>query len=593
MEHFAPVSVRLIPSIFKTRMDMHRQYMMELDPKRLLANYYAEAGLNSNRHFNTYPKHYPGWEEPDQQTRGSYPGHYLSACAMRYAFEGDQEMKRRGDEMVAGLAECQKEGENNWVGSIPSLYLERIARGKWVWAPQYQVHKTFMGLIDMYRFAGNQQALEIADKWADWFVNWTDRFNEDQLAQLADWESGGLMESWADLYEITKDEKYKKLIARYYRKNLFDPLIRGEKNNLSTPHINGKNALSFMHANTSIPEAQGCARSYEVTGEEKYRKAVEMFWHFAVEVRDAYATGGQSNHEAWWDDLSEDLGDRTQEFCTMYNMIRLADYLLRWTGESKYADYIERCYYNGVLAHHNQETADYCYMLPMGAGNKKKWEGKYDTFFCCCGTMTQAQASYGNKILYRSQSNLYLSQYIPFSAQIESDVICMDFDRSADGESNGTVCYKITLQSNNQAFSNLYLRKPDWTGRYELSVNGARVDSAEENGWIMVNELPLGSTDISLTLYPHIIPIRLCEKDNRFAFRFGPILMAAFSDKEYFLQGKPEEIAEKIDTKKMIFADPLYRDGTYLENASGNFKLIPLYRVTNETYQIYFPIIDR
>jgi len=43
----------------------------------------------------------------------------------------------------------------------------------------------------------------------------------------------------------------------------------------------------------------------------------------------------------------------------------------------------------------------------------------------------------------------------------------------------------------------------------------------------------------------------------------------------------------------MIFADPLYRDGTYLENASGNFKLIPLYRVTNETYQIYFPIIDR
>ena len=35
------------------------------------------------------------------------------------------------------------------------------------------------------------------------------------------------------------------------------------------------------------------------------------------------------------------LGERTQEFCTVYNMVRLADYLSCFTGAHEYLDYIE------------------------------------------------------------------------------------------------------------------------------------------------------------------------------------------------------------------------------------------------------------
>lgn len=435
------------------------------------------------------------------------------------------------------------------------------------------VHKTFMGLIDMYRFADNQKALDIADKWADWFVKWTGSFDEEQLAKLADWESGGLMESWADLYVITGKEKYRTLMARYYRKNLFDPLIWGE------------NALSFKHANTSIPEAHGCARAYEVTGEEKYRKAVEMFWHFAVGTRAQYATGGQSHREVWVDDLTENLSDRTQEFCTMYNMIRLADYLLRWTGEKKYADYIELCYYNGVLAQQNKLTGEICYFLPLCGGGKKKWEDRFNSFYCCCGTMTQAQASYGDKILYQSDNRLYLSQYIPFIAQEDGYNLSMDFHRSEEQDEG--LIYEIEVDCAEEYV--LCLRKPDWTQEYSLLINGisAAIEGADD--WLKV---PIrGKHTLMLQVQPRILPVKLGEKDNRVAFRYGPILLAALSDGEYALHGSVEEVIKQIDMSKLIFADPMERDSTYIENARGNFKLMPLYRITDERYQVYFPII--
>ena len=37
-------------------------------------------------------------------------------------------------------------------------------------------------------------------------------------------------------------------------------------------------------------------------------------------------------------------------------MIRTADYLYRWTGHPKYADYIEKNIYNGILAQQHPTT---------------------------------------------------------------------------------------------------------------------------------------------------------------------------------------------------------------------------------------------
>ena len=91
---------------------------------------------------------------------------------------------------------------------------------------------------------------------------------------------------------------------------------------------------------------------YKRQGEQRWRDIVEAYWKLAVDQRGQYATGGQTSGEIWSapQALGARLGDKNQEYCTVYNMLRLADYLLRWTGDARYADYIEMGIYNGLMA---------------------------------------------------------------------------------------------------------------------------------------------------------------------------------------------------------------------------------------------------
>src|SRR5574344_2593292 len=41
-----PDSIRLLGGLFKERYELNRNYMMSLEPVKLLQNFYAEAGLN-------------------------------------------------------------------------------------------------------------------------------------------------------------------------------------------------------------------------------------------------------------------------------------------------------------------------------------------------------------------------------------------------------------------------------------------------------------------------------------------------------------------------------------------------------------------
>ena len=176
-----------------------------------------------------------------------------------------------------------------------------------------------------------------------------------------------------------------------------------------------------MHANTTIPEIHGAARAWEVTGEERWKKVVEAYWQSAVIDRGYYCTGGQTNAEIWTppQHFSSRLSDITQEHCTVFNMMRLAEYLLRWTGDVSYADYWERNFYNGILAQQNPETGMVAYYLPMRSGSVKKWSTPTDDFWCCQGTLLQAQTMYTDQIFYEEDDALILAQYIPCQTEID------------------------------------------------------------------------------------------------------------------------------------------------------------------------------
>jgi DUF1680 family protein len=255
-----------------------------------------------------------------------------------------------------------------------------------------------MGLYDMYAWAGNQQALEILLKWAHWFSRWTAQFTREQFDGMLDVETGGMLEVWADLYGITGEKEHYELIKRYDRRRLFDPLLAG------------KDVLTNMHANTTIPEIHGAARFWEVTGEDRYRDIVEAYWRCAVTDRGYFCTGGQNNGEFWIPPglLSTRLGDKNQEYCTVYHMMRLADYLLRWTGDAAYDDYWERNLYNGSLC--SIRIPIITYFLPIRSSAVKKWERRPMILVLPQHTH-QAHSVYPHRI-FLIMRMIILSQYI-------------------------------------------------------------------------------------------------------------------------------------------------------------------------------------
>ena len=159
-------AVKLLPGILRERFDVNRYYLMSLDSAALLFNHRAEAVLSQMIHE---AESHSGWEHPGCMLRGHFLGHWLSAAARIYASTGDRQIKAKADYIVDELGKCQEHNGNGWLGSIPEKYLEKVVRKQKVWAPHYTLHKTLMGLWEMYEYAENEKALALLEEFADWF----------------------------------------------------------------------------------------------------------------------------------------------------------------------------------------------------------------------------------------------------------------------------------------------------------------------------------------------------------------------------------------------------------------------------------------
>ncbi|MBR6365471.1 MAG: glycoside hydrolase family 127 protein [Lachnospiraceae bacterium] len=599
-------------------------YLKELTDAALLQNYYQEAGLHQN--FGSKAMAHGGWEDPSCQLRGHFLGHFLSAAAMNYAETGDEELLAKANFIVGELKHCQAENGAGWVAAIPEKYFHWIARGKAVWAPHYNVHKLFMGLVDMYRYTGNEQALEVAVAFSKWFYDFTDGMNRKQLDDLLDFETGGMLEIWADLYEITKDEMYLTLIDRYDRHRLFDPLLAGV------------DVLTNMHANTTIPEAIGALRVYEVTGNERYRDIAFAYWKCAVTDRGSFVTGGQTLGEIWTPMLSmaARLGEKNQEHCTVYNMMRLADGLFKLTGDAQYLDYIERNLYNGILAqghfrggHSNGQTPEYpeegliTYFLPLYGGGRKGWGTKTQDFFCCHGTLVQANAAHNRFLYYQDKNDIYAGLYFASRAEFtledgtkiaiaqRRDALNGSYHFSSTDSSAQTVREEahiylhqpdtlaevFRIETEGSAQFALNLRVPAWVGNEaannrcaRILVNGIPINAALIPGkFVRIDRTWQNGDEVRIELPLRIRATLLPGTDDMVAFSYGPIVLAGLCDAERLLHTKgaaPETLLVHDCEREWGMWKMTFKT----RGQDPGIRFVPLYQIGYERYQVYFPI---
>jgi DUF1680 family protein len=585
---FPLTDVKLLDGPFLHATELDIKTLLDYEPDRLLAKFYTEAGLK--------PKadHYMGWE--DETIAGHSLGHYLSACSMMYQTTGDDRFLERVNYIVGELKKLQDADGSGYLGAFlngKKILEEEVAKGNirskgfdlnGIWVPFYTEHKMMAGLRDAYHLCGNQTALEIEKKFADWLYTIVSPLNDEQVQQMLRCEHGGISETLADLFADTKDEKYLKTSQIFYQKAFLDSLKEGI------------DVLPGKHCNTNIPKLIALARLYELTGDTSDRKAAEFFWQTVINHH-SYVTGGNGYKEYFGpaDKLRDRLGDATTESCNVYNMLKLTEHLFEWEASVKVADFYERALFNHILSSQNPENGYVTYNLSLDMGGFKDFQDPF-WFTCCIGTGMENHSKYGRNIYYHNNEELSLFQFIASELNWKEKGLTIIQNTKFPEEHGSSVEFKceepveLTIQ----------VRYPYWAQNgIEIYVNGSKKHIKQHPGSFIPVHRTWKSGDKMDIQIPFTLRLESMPDDsNRVAVMYGPLVMAGdlgpvsdttIHDSTYV----PVLMTEDRDPAKWL--KPVEgKINTFITVNTGrprDVEMKPFYSIYNRRYSIYWDLV--
>ncbi len=502
---FPMPDVRLLPSFWKDTMELNRSFLYSLPNERLAHNFRVTAGIPSDA------DPLGGWEAPDCELRGHYVGHYLSGCALTHASTGDQVIKAKANDLVAMLAECQ--AQDGYLGAYPATFYDKLRKHERVWAPFYTYHKIMAGLVDIYEHTGNQQALEMAERMADWADVYARSFSDEEWQRVLLVEQGGMNEVSFNLYAITGKTKYRDLGYRFEHHKIFDPLAANE------------DKLDGNHANTNIPKVIGAARGYELTGDTRYQQISENFYRIVTEHH-AYCTGGTSNGEMWHaaDAIATQLGPAAEECCCSYNMMKLSRLLFGQQPDAKFFDYYERLLIN-VRYGTQDRNGMLMYYVSLQPGMYKTFGTPFDAFWCCTGTGSEEYAKLTDSIYFHDDDSVFVNLFIPSTLDWKERGLKLRQTTKLPADERVT----LTVDSAPSAATALKIRVPYWaTQGVVFSINGEQQTVTPTPSTYVTLEHAWKAGDVITVDLPLTLRIVSAPDDKDVqAAMYGPLVLAA------------------------------------------------------------------
>ena len=322
-------------------------------------------------------------------------GQWLQAIARNSQAEGNAKLLKKAKRLVDERAKIFAAGGD----PPPDLYC---------W------EKLVGGLSDMHQYTGHKGSLELLEKVVDWGIKKLDRTRTPAARKPWKLHSGDRLEWYTaseNLYRAylaTGKAKYKKFGDAWR----YDAYWNKFAETSAPRDANGVHAYS--HCNSF----SGAAMAYLIDGDPKLLRCMKNFYDF-LQNSQCYATGGYGPAERYVINdgaLGASLESRLDSFetpCCTWAAIKLARYLMTFTGESRYGDWIERLVYNGIgaaLPIVGNGKHFYYANYQLGAGMKTYSRNNYT---CCSGTYFQNIVEYQNLIYFKDDSGLYVNLYLP------------------------------------------------------------------------------------------------------------------------------------------------------------------------------------
>jgi len=310
------------------------------------------------------------------------------------------------------------------------------------------------------------------------------------------------------LYRVTGEERYKKLASFFIDERGKQPHYydreakkRGEilkdwvhkTYKYSQAHLPVREQKQAVgHAVRALYMYCGMVDVANATGDASLVKACKTLWSNLCEKR-MFITGGvggSASNEGFTFDY--DLPEETaySETCAAVANVFFNHRMLHLTGDSQYADVMERALYNGVLSGGSLDGKLFFYSNPLAAHDPTAstertvsgatWDGitkhRKEWFGCACCPPNLARliASLGEYIYSQSPRAAWVHLFVAGAVELNIDGNRIGITQKTTYPWNGKVT--LTVYPEKPQTFTLNLRIPGWCNDATLAVQGETVD---------------------------------------------------------------------------------------------------------------------
>lgn len=395
-----------------------------------------------------------------------------------------------------------------------------------------------------------------------------------------------LSENLYRAYIATGDPTYRDFAFEWHYNFYWDALASNH------PEI-----MTGLHGYSHVNNICGAAMAYQVIGEDRYMRiiasAYDIFKKYQWFASGGYAPGERMASPEGSNGKEIETNASTFEVpCGSWAGFKLSRYLLTFTGQARYGEWIERLLYNAIGSalpmndNHIRRGRTFYYGDYRITGGRKKYHPF--SFPCCSGTYPQAVTEYNNLIYYYDNHSLYISQFIP--STVSTMILGKKLTVSLNTDYPESDEITLEIYPEEKMSFDLKIRIPSWinANQMKVEVNGQTFEGKSVAGWLIISHdwHPKDTVHITIPMSLRFEPVSTTHP-NRVALMYGPIWLALKGKDGGPLSGdiqKPEQWVVKVVGRPLHFKITVGGDDRYF---------VPFYELQErERYYLYNDVVE-
>lgn len=418
---------------------------------------------------------------------------WLEAMGWELGRAPDDELQMLADEVISLVSAAQQAD-----GYLNSYYQTVEPEGKWsdldFGHELYCAGHLIQAAIAFKRAVDDERLLKVACRFVDHIETVFGPGKKEETCGHPEIEM-----SLVELSRLTGEKRYLDL-AQFFVDQRGKRKMRGI----------GANGPAYHQDHAPVREAEGVighavrqmylstavADLYMESGEQALLETSQRLWNDMTRGK-MYITGGVGSR---YD--GEAFGESYElptDQCYCETCAAIGNFFWNWrmsliTGESRYADLMERLLYNGILSSPSLDGSGFFYVNPLMLRDGKyvrlssnpdqahtnAGRPKWHSVSCCPPNVMRLLASLPNYFATQNETAVQIHQYSNMEITVPYSRLSVETDYPWDGR------VKITVAESPDKPWTLALRSPGWCRSFELRVNGQAVQEKLQKGYITI-----------------------------------------------------------------------------------------------------------